>query len=82
MENYDTYKQAISEAEKAQGTAARKMQAYNESVAYSINQLSAAWEGFTQTLEASGAVKLFFNGLTAIIENLDHILQHLTLIKL
>ena len=53
------------------------MQAYNESVAYSINQLSAAWEGFTQKLEASGAVKLFFNGLTAIIENLDHILQHL-----
>lgn len=53
------------------------MQAYNESVAYSINQLSAAWEGFTQKLEASGAVKLFFNGLTAIIENLDHILQRL-----
>ena len=77
MENYDTYKQAISEAEKAEGTAARKMQAYNESVAYSINQLSAAWEGFTQKLEASGAVKLFFNSLTAIIENLDHILQHL-----
>ena len=77
MENYDTYKQAISEAEKAEGTAARKMQAYNESVAYSINQLSAAWEGFTQKLEASGAVKFFFNGLTAIIENLDHILQRL-----
>ena len=77
MENYDTYKQAISEAEKAEGTAARKMQAYNESVAYSINQLSAAWEGFTQKLEASGAVKFFFNSLTAIIENLDHILQQL-----
>lgn len=77
MENYDTYKQAISEAEKAQGTAARKMQAYNESVAYSINQLSAAWEGFTQKLEASGAVKTFFTGLTAIIKNLDHILQQL-----
>ena len=77
MENYDTYKQAISEAEKAEGTAARKMQAYNESVAYSINQLSAAWEGFTQKLEASGAVKTFFTGLTAIIENLDHILQQL-----
>ena len=76
MENYSTYKQAISEAEKAQGTAARKMQAYNESVAYSINQLSAAWEGFTQKLEASGAVKFFFNSLTAIIENLDHILQY------
>lgn len=77
MENYDTYKQAISEAEKAEGTAARKMQAYNESVAYSINQLSAAWEGFTQKLEASGAVKAFFTGLTDIIENLDHILQYL-----
>ena len=75
MENYDTYKQAISEAEKAEGTAARKMQAYNESVAYSINQLSAAWEGFTQKLEASPAVKGFYWLLTKGIENLDHILQ-------
>ena len=75
MENYDTYKQAISEAEKAEGTAARKMQAYNESVAYSINQLSAAWEGFTQKLEASGAVKLFFQLLTVSVENFGRILS-------
>lgn len=77
MENYDTYKQAISEAEKAQGTAARKMQAYNESVAYSINQLSAAWEGFTQKLEASPAVKGVYWILTQGIKNIDHILQWL-----
>lgn len=75
MENYSTYKEAISEAEKAEGTAARKMQAYNESVAYSINQLSAAWEGFTQKLEASGAVKLFFQLLTASVENFGRILS-------
>lgn len=77
MENYDTYKQAISEAEKAEGTAARKMQAYNESVAYSINQLSAAWEGFTQKLEASPIVKFGYKFLTLLVENLDHILQQL-----
>lgn len=70
MENYSTYKQAISEAEKAEGTAARKMQAYNESIAYSINQLSTAWEGFAQKLEASPVVKLFFTGLTHLIDNL------------
>lgn len=75
MENYDTYKQAISEAEKAEGTAARKMQAYNDSVAYSINQLSAAWEGFAQKLEASGAVKLFFQLLTVSVENFGRILS-------
>lgn len=75
MENYDTYEEAISEAEKAEGTAARKMQAYNESIAYSINQLSAAWEGFTQKLEASGAVKLFFQLLTASVENFGRILS-------
>ena len=78
MENYDTYKQAISEAEKAEGTAARKMQAYNESIAYSINQLSAAWEGFAQKLEASSVVKGVYWLLTKGIENLDHILQYLT----
>lgn len=77
MENYDTYKQAISEAEKAEGTAARKMQAYNESIAYSINQLSAAWEGFTQKLEASPIVKFGYKFLTLLVENLDHILQQL-----
>lgn len=77
IQNWSQVKESQEEAEKAQGTAARKMQAYNESVAYSINQLSTAWEGFTQKLEASGAVKTFFTGLTAIIENLDHILQHL-----
>lgn len=77
MENYNTYKQAISEAEKAEGTAARKMQAYNESIAYSINQLSAAWEGFTQKLEASPIVKFGYRFLTLLVENLDHILQRL-----
>ena len=77
MENYDTYKRAISEAEKAEGTAARKMQAYNESVAYSINQLSAAWEGFTQKLEASPAVKGVYKFLTFLVEQLDHIFQYL-----
>lgn len=75
MENFSTYRDAISEAEKAEGTAARKMQAYNESVAYSINQLSAAWEGFTQKLEASGAVKLFFQLLTVSVENFGRILS-------
>ena len=53
------------------------MQAYNESIAYSINQLSAAWEGFTQKLEASPIVKSVYWFLTKGIENLDHILQRL-----
>ena len=75
MENFSTYRDAISEAEKAQGTAARKMQAYNESVAYSINQLSAAWEGFTQKLEASPIVKFGYKFLTVVIENLGQILS-------
>ena len=53
------------------------MQAYNESIAYSINQLSAAWEGFTQKLEASPIVKFGYKFLTFLVENLDHILQRL-----
>lgn len=53
------------------------MQAYNESIAYSINQLSAAWEGFTQKLEASPIVKFGYKFLTLLVENLDHILQRL-----
>lgn len=51
------------------------MQAYNESIAYSINQLSAAWEGFTQKLEASGAVKLFFQLLTVSVKKFGTILS-------
>lgn len=53
------------------------MEAYNESIAYSINQLSAAWEGFTQKLEASPAVKGVYKFLTFLVDNLDHILQAL-----
>lgn len=77
IQNWSQVKESQEEAEKAQGTAARKMQAYNESVAYSINQLSAAWEGFTQKLEASPAVKDVYWILTQGIKNLDHILQYL-----
>ena len=77
MENFSSVEQAQEEAEKASGTAARKMEAYNESIAYSINQLSAAWEGFTQKLEASPAVKGVYKFLTFLVENLDHILQRL-----
>ena len=70
IQNWSQVKESQEEAEKAEGTAARKMQAYNESIAYSINQLSAAWEGFAQKLEASPVVKLFFTGLTHLIDNL------------
>lgn len=77
IQNWSQVKESQEEAEKAQGTAARKMQAYNESVAYSINQLSAAWEGFTQKLEASPIVKFGYKFLTLLVENLDHILQRL-----
>lgn len=75
IQNWSQVKESQEEAEKAEGTAARKMQAYNESVAYSINQLSAAWEGFTQKLEASGAVKLFFQLLTVSVEKFGTILS-------
>lgn len=75
IQNWSQVKESQEEAEKAEGTAARKMQAYNESVAYSINQLSAAWEGFTQKLEASGAVKFFFQLLTVSVEKFGTILS-------
>lgn len=75
IQNWSQVKESQEEAEKAQGTAARKMQAYNESIAYSINQLSAAWEGFTQKLEASPIVKFGYKFLTAVIENLGQILS-------
>ena len=75
IQNWSQVKESQEEAEKAQGTAARKMQAYNESVAYSINKLSAAWEGFAQKLEASPIVKFGYKFLTVVIENLGQILS-------
>lgn len=75
IQNWSQVKESQEEAEKAQGTAARKMQAYNESVAYSINQLSTAWEGFAQKLEASPIVKFGYKFLTVVIENLGQILS-------
>lgn len=71
LQNWDQVKESQEEAEKAQGTAAAKMAAYNESVEYSIEQLSTAWETFTQKVAADPIIKGAFDFLTGIIEHLD-----------
>ena len=51
MENYDKYKDFIEEAANAEGTAAEKYKAYEDSLEASQKKLSAAWEELTSKTE-------------------------------
>lgn len=78
IQNWDQVKESQEEAEKAQGTAAAKMAAYNESIEFSIQRLSTAWESFSQKLAVDPVVKGAFEFLTGIIDNLDIIMTSST----
>lgn len=74
LNNYDQYINAIEESQKAVGSAERKNQAYLKSTAYQISRMSAAWEDFTQKLDADEGVVGFFKLMSNLIENIDRIL--------
>ena len=74
LNNYDQYIDAIEESQKAVGSAERKNQAYLKSTAYQISRMSAAWEDFTQKLDADEGVVEFFKLMSNLIEKIDRIL--------
>ena len=74
LNNYDQYINAIEESQKAVGSAERKNQAYLKSTAYQISRMSAAWEDFTQKLNADEGVVEFFKLMSNLIEKIDRIL--------
>lgn len=64
MENYDKYKDFIEEAADAEGTAAEKYKAYEDSLEASQKKLSAAWEELASKTEVVDFLKRV-NGVMA-----------------
>lgn len=64
MENYDKYKDFIEKAADAEGTAAEKYKAYEDSLEASQKKLSAAWEELASKTEVVDFLKRV-NGVMA-----------------
>lgn len=75
MENYSTYQEMVKESEESQGTSTKKMEAYYDSIEYSIEKLKAAWEEFALSLQSNGAIKGIVDFATFLVENLPKIIQ-------
>lgn len=73
MENYDKYKDFIEEAADAEGTAAEKYKAYEDSLEASQKKLSAAWEELASKTEIVDFFKLVNNVLAKLVKNLPFI---------
>lgn len=80
IENYDRVKELIGESANAAGTADEKYSAYMDSMEAATKRLQNAWEGFTQSLETSTAMKFFTNTAALLVENADKLKYLVTII--
>lgn len=70
MENYDKYKDFIEEAADAEGTAAEKYKAYEDSLEASQKKLAAAWEELASKTEIVDFFKQVNNVMAKLVKNL------------
>lgn len=73
MENYDKYKDFIEEAANAEGTAAEKYKAYEDSLEASQKKLAAAWEELASKTEIVDFFKQVNNVMAKLVKNLPFI---------
>lgn len=76
MSNYSTYQDAIKTAEESAGTSAAKYEAYMDSIEAHLNQVTTAWETFTQKLGQSDVIKKLVDASAFLISRLDRILSY------
>lgn len=76
MSNYSTYQDAIKTAENSAGTSAEKYEAYMDSIEAHLNQVTTAWETFTQKLGQSDVIKKLVDASALLINRLDRILSY------
>lgn len=69
FENWDLVTKYEQISENAYGTAAKKMEAYSDSVEAAKTRISAAVEKFVISLNASDGLKKFYNGIADLTEN-------------
>lgn len=68
--NWDDVSKYAEIAENAYGTATEKMEAYTQSVEASKNRMTAAIENWALSLNQSDTIRLFYDSLTFVIENI------------
>lgn len=73
MENYDKYKDFIDEAASAEGTAAEKYKAYEDSLEASQKKLAAAWEELASKTEVVDFLKNVNNAMAQLVKALPFI---------
>lgn len=73
MENYDKYKDFIDEAADAEGTAAEKYKAYEDSLEASQKKLAAAWEELASKTEVVDFFKQVNNMMAKMVKYLPTI---------
>lgn len=73
MENYDKYKDFIAEAANAEGTAAEKYKAYEDSLEASQKKLAAAWEELASKTEVVDFLKNVNNAMAQLVKALPFI---------
>lgn len=73
MENYDKYKDFIEEAADAEGTAAEKYEAYEDSLEASQKKLAAAWEELASKTEIVDFFKKINEVMATLVKYLPDI---------
>lgn len=70
MENYDKYQEFMETAQNAEGTAAEKYKAYEDSLEASQKKLSAAWEELASKTEVVDFLKQVNNIMATLVKHL------------
>lgn len=74
MNNYQKYVEGVRLSRESEGSSAKKMEAYYESIEYQLAQLNAAWESFTQKVLDSEVYKTIIKFVTFLVDNLPKVL--------
>lgn len=71
MENWDLAAKYSEISANASGTAAKKMEAYTDSIEAAQNRVTVAIEKWSEFLNGSDLIKGFYDKLSFLIENID-----------
>lgn len=77
MQNWDKYESLLETSKNSSGTAEKKYQTYQESLAASLNKLASSWENFANSYEISEVLRFIYESLNTIAEQLPTIVKWL-----
>lgn len=77
MNNFDIAQDALQVSLDSEGSAMKEHERWMESLQAKVNQLKAAWESLSNSFLSSGFVKGGVDGLTALVQTIDLLIQKL-----